>query len=77
MITLLDWLENHSMQSLEDRSSHSSNSAGALFAFEAINQLLNEVYATSVDLYDAADYAYGAAEDAVDYFYDITFSQFC
>ncbi len=68
-------IENHSIQSLEDRSSHSINSAGTLSTFQMIIQLLNKIYTSSYDLYYAAYEAYVYADNAYTDFDDITFSQ--
>jgi hypothetical protein len=65
------------MQSLEDRSSHSSNSAEALYAFQMINQLVNKIFANSEDLYYATMNAVDDEIDVVSIFPGITFSQFC
>jgi hypothetical protein len=65
------------MQSLEDRSSHSSNSAEALSAFEMINQLVSKIYASSFDLSYAGGNAFRLADYASYYYSEITFSQSC
>jgi hypothetical protein len=65
------------MQSLEDRSSHSSNSAEALYAFQMINQLVNKIFANSEDLYYATMNAVDDEIDVVSIFPGITFSQSC